>query len=102
MIDPAELELELANLGIRELLLKLYGEVRSANGRAREHMERTEADLYGDEAHQVRGIKAMVQDHDSYIGRARFISKLAVGVMSVTGLANLGALIALIKLIAGN
>ena len=101
MIDPAELELELSGLGIRELLLKLYAEVRSANGRAKEHIERTEADLYGDPDHQICGLKATVQDHEAYIGRARFISKLAIGVVSITGLANLGALIALIKLIAG-
>lgn len=101
MTDPTELQLELAGLDVRDLVLKLFLEVRAANGRCAEHMNRAEADLYGDPAHQVKGMKEMVQDHETYIGHARFVSRLAVGVLSLTGLANLGALIALIRVIAG-
>lgn len=102
MTDPTKLQLELAGLDLRELVLKLFLEVRTANGRCAEHNARTEADLYGDPPHQIKGMKQMVLDHDIYIGRARFVSKLAMGVLSLTGLANLGALIALIRLMAGS
>jgi hypothetical protein len=102
MTDPVTLELELTGLDTRDLIVKLFLEVRAANGRCAEHAARTEADLYGDPIHQVQGLKSMVQDHAAYISRARFVSKLALGVLSLTGLANLGALIALIKVIAGS
>jgi hypothetical protein len=101
-MNPDALRIELDGLDTRDLIVKLFLEVRAANARCDDHRQRTESDLYGDPIHQVQGLKSMVQDHAAYISRARFVSKLALGVLSLTGLANLGALIALIKVIAGS
>jgi hypothetical protein len=100
MMDPG-LEIELAGLSVPDMLRKLYVEVRAANSLCAAHQARVDSDLYGDPLHQIPGLKAMVQDHEAYIGRARFVSKLLITVLSVTGLANLGALIALVKVISG-
>lgn len=81
----AEIEMELSNLTDRELLVRLYREFRDMNGRCRDHNEA----LYGNEEHQQVGLKTMVLDHQGYIDRARTVTKLVVGALTVFGIGNI-------------
>ncbi len=93
MVDPAEIEVELAGLSVHQLLVKLFTEVRTNNGSCREHRERTEADMYGDPDHQIIGLKGVVQDLATYADRARLIIRVLIAAVGVLGAANIVELI---------
>jgi len=90
--DFAALEAENRHLSDRDLMIRNLQRtnealtlIRAQNGA----VARISADLYGDTAHAIMGVKPMVREHDQAIDRARTTMRTVLTIVGIIGVGNL-------------